>query len=88
MYRAREQCFSNFGGMPSIPMALEASRDSRAFKTSSWDIETLSIVTGGKGNVSIGGRQYELVVKTEWKNLLKRDALSKSEAAADELNTT
>ena len=74
--------------MPSIPIALETSRDSRAFSTSSWDIEALSMDTGGSGKVSIGGRQYELVVKTEWKNLLKRDALSKSEEANNVLNWT
>jgi len=86
--KARAQFLSSLGGMPSIPIALETSSDSRAFSTSSWDIEILAIDIGGGGRVSIGGRQYELVVKTEWKNLLKRDALSKSEEANNVLNWT
>ena len=49
-------------------------------------MEALSTVVTGSGKVSIGGRLYELVVKTEWKNWLKRDALSKSVVAEDALN--
>ena len=65
MYRARAQLFSSFDGIPSTPMDLETSRDSRASRTSSWDRVILSIATGGGGKVSVGGRQRELVVKTE-----------------------
>ena len=54
-----------------IPIALETSNDSRAFSTSSCDIEILAIDIGGGGRVSIGGRQYELVVKTEWKKFVE-----------------
>ena len=79
---------SSFDGIPSTPIDLETSRDSRAFRTSSWDKEILSIVTGGNDKVLVGGRQRELVVKTEWKNLLKRDALSRSEVENDLLNST
>ena len=65
MYRARAQLFSSFDGIPSTPIDLETSRDSRASRTSSWARVILSIATGGGGKDSVGGRQHELVVKTE-----------------------
>ena len=55
-FKARAQFLSRLEGMPSIPIALETSRDSRAFRTSSWEMEALSTVMTGSGKVSIGGR--------------------------------
>ena len=62
MYRARAQLFSSFD---ATPIDLETSRNSRASRTSSWARVILSIATGGGGKVLVGGRQHELVVKTE-----------------------
>ena len=63
-YRARAQ---RFDGIPSTPIDLETSiyRDSRASRTSSWDRVILSTATRGGGEVSVGLRQRDLVVKME-----------------------
>ena len=74
---ARVQDFKILGPLPSRPIALLWSSEESILKTSSSEIVSSEQFGSPTGKRSGEGRVNELVVKTEWKYLLKSVALSR-----------
>ena len=76
------------GPRQSIPIALVGSKETSDSNTSEVEIEMSERVEDNVGRESRGGNSKELSVKMEKKYLLKSEALSKSEVAKAEHNST
>ena len=76
------------GPRQSIPIALVGSKETSDSNTSEVEIEMSERVEDNVGRESRGGNSKELSVKMEYKYLLKSEALSKSEVAKAEHNST
>ena len=81
MYSAEAQCFNSLGPIPSQPLDFVGSRDERASSTSEPENLEVQMHDEGRGRVLMFGRGKELLVKTEWKKVLKSSAFPVSEVA-------
>ena len=71
---AKSHDLRTFGPIPSKPIALEASSDDRAVKTSDSEIWMDCMIVVLSGFPMEDGITYELCINTEWKYPLNRFA--------------
>ena len=74
--------------IPSQPLDLVGSSDETASNTSESVKDILHKHEGGMGRILMSGREKELLVKTERKEVVKSSALSVSEVTLDSLRDT
>ena len=82
------QCLSSLGPIPSQPLDFVGSSEDSALKTSESEKDIEHKQDGDSGMESMFGRMNGLLVKTEWKKLLKSSAFSVSLVALESFKNT
>ena len=82
------QCLSSLGPIPSQPLDFVGSSEDSALKTSESEKDIEYKRDGDSGMESMFGRMNGLLVKTEWKKLLKSSAFSVSLVALESFKNT